>query len=152
MRTIGLLSAAALWIGAFVVLPGAEAREKKKDAVPGQETMKGYVVDRMCATGMVKRGAKQAMERAARHTKMCALEEGCRESGYGLVSEGKFYKFDANGDRLALEYLERTSIERGHWVVVRGTMDGSIFKVTSLEEEGKDQKGKGGSKEAKPKL
>lgn len=146
----------ALWVGVVllaisIVFSTAVGQEKKKEGASGEIALKGYLVDQMCANGMVKRGGEQAMERAARHTRTCALEEGCRASGYGLMSGGKFYKFDAKGDTLALDYFEKTSIERGHLVEVKGRTNGTTFTVTSLAEVGNDQKGKGGLKEAKPK-
>ena len=73
----------ALWAGIVllatsIVFSSAFGQEKKKEGASGEIALQGYLVDQMCANGMVKRGAEQAMERAARHTRVCALEEGCR--------------------------------------------------------------------------
>ena len=108
------------------------AQEKKEK--PMSHGMKGYLVDKMCATGMVKKGPEEAMAKAAKHTKSCALEESCVESGFGLISEGKWYKFDDAGDKEALAWLKKTEKKSELMVEVTGTHDGDLFKVTSLQE------------------
>ena len=75
-------------------------------------TMKGYLVDKMCAIGMAKKAPDEAMAKAAKHTKSCALEESCQESGFGLMSDGIWYKFDDNGDKQALALLQKTRKEK----------------------------------------
>ncbi|MGA9406613.1 MAG: hypothetical protein WBW71_05720 [Bacteroidota bacterium] len=97
-------------------------------------TMKGYLVDKMCAIGMAKKSPEEAMAKAAKHTKSCALEESCQESGYGLMSAGVWYKFDDNGDKQALALLQKTQKKNDITVAVTGTRDGDIFKVTSIKE------------------
>jgi hypothetical protein len=83
---------------------------------------------------MVKKSPEEAMAKAAKHTKSCALEESCMESGYGLISEGKWYKFDDAGDKLALAWLKKTDKKNDLMVEVSGTHDGDILKVASLKE------------------
>ncbi|HTR81573.1 MAG TPA: hypothetical protein VMM58_08075 [Bacteroidota bacterium] len=107
------------------------AQDKKMKS--GTHSMTGYLVDKMCATGMAKKDSAEAMAKAEKHTKSCALEDECQASGYGLMSEGKWYKFDDKGDKLALEWLNKTT-EKNHLLVeVTGTHDGDIFKVKSLK-------------------
>jgi hypothetical protein len=101
---------------------------------PTSHTMKGYLVDKMCATGMAKKAPDEAMAKAAKHTKSCALEESCSESGYGLMSEGHWYKFDDAGDKKALALLNKTEKKNEIMVAVTGTHDGDIFNVTSIKE------------------
>jgi len=97
-------------------------------------TMKGYLVDNMCATGMAKKAPDEAMAKAEKHTKSCALEESCQESGFGLMSAGIWYKFDDNGDKQALALLKKTDKTKAIMVSVTGTHNGDIFKVTSIKE------------------
>ena len=101
---------------------------------PTFHTMKGYLVDNMCATGMAKKTPDEAMAKAAKHTKSCALDESCQESGFGLMSAGKWYKFDDNGDKLALALLKKTERNSEIMVAVTGMHDGDIFKVASIKE------------------
>jgi len=108
-------------------------------------TMKGYLVDKMCAVGMAKKTPDEAMAKAAKHTKSCALEESCQESGFGLISGGMWYKFDDNGDKQALALLKKTEKSNEIMVAVTGTHDGDIFKVTSI----KEVKSEGTKKETK---
>jgi hypothetical protein len=114
------------------VFAGALAQEKKEKYM--SHSMKGYLVDKMCATGMAKKAPEEAMAKAAKHTKSCALEESCMESGFGLISEGKWYKFDDAGDKLALAWLKKTDKKNDLMVEVSGTHDGDILKVASLKE------------------
>jgi hypothetical protein len=108
------------------------AQDKVDKPIP--HTIKGYLVDKMCADGMAKKTPDEAMAKAAKHTKSCALEESCQESGFGLMSAGVWYKFDDNGDKQALALLKKTTKNNEIMVSVTGTHDGDIFKVTSIKE------------------
>jgi hypothetical protein len=95
-------------------------------------TVKGYVVDKMCATGMAKKS--DPMERAAKHTKDCALEDHCAASGYGIFSEGKWHAFDAKGNEKAKAALEASKREKGLYFAATGSFDGELFTLASLKE------------------
>ena len=97
-------------------------------------TMKGYLVDNACGTGMAKKAPDEAMAEAAKHEKSCALKEGCQDSGFGLMSEGVFYKFDDNGAKKALALMKKTKKKNEIMVAVVGNHDGDILKVTSIKE------------------
>ena len=101
------------------------------DAKP--RTLKGYVVDQMCAGKMAMK--ENAMEKAEGHTKDCALDDHCSASGYGIFSGGKYYKFDENGSKTAKALIEKTKREKGLYFAATGTVgdDGSMT-VTSLKE------------------
>jgi len=111
-----------------------------QDKKAGEEslTLKGYVVDQMCAKGMAKKA--NPMEKAAGHTKECALEEACAASGYGIFSNGKWLKFDAAGDKLAKQAIEKSKREKGLMFEVTGTRDGDALAVTGLKETSPDKK------------
>jgi hypothetical protein len=106
-------------------------------------TLSGYVVDAMCAQGMVKKG--NVMERAAKHTKECALEDDCSASGYGIMTGGKYVKFDSHGDELAQNLLQKTEKDSAIAVHVSGKMVGNKLAVASLKETTLD-KTQGGNK------
>jgi hypothetical protein len=74
------------------------------------------------------------MKKAAAHSKACALEEDCASSGYGLISEGKWYKFDEKGDKEAKELIEKSKLEKGLMVMVSGKLDGDKLAVASIKE------------------
>jgi hypothetical protein len=109
MRTmlVGLLVVAGVLV--------AEAQTRGREV-----TLRGYVVD---AT------------RAARHTRACALDERCAAAGYGIFADGKWVKFDAQGDLLANAAIRASKRERGHYFEVRGSMRGDRFAVVSLKEK-----------------
>ena len=94
-------------------------------------TMKGYVVDQMCAKSLAKK--ENVMEKAAAHTKKCALEEGCTDSGYGLFSDGKYYKFDEKGSAKAKELIEGSKREKELMFEASGSVDGDMFTVKTLK-------------------
>lgn len=102
-------------------------------AAKGQMTMKGFLMDKMCSANALKNQDPQAA--AMKHTKGCAMKEPCAKSGYGLVSEGKYYAFDQKGNELATEFLKSTQKTNGLSLEVMGTheQDGSL-KVQSLKE------------------
>lgn len=100
-------------------------------------TWEGYLADKMCGS---KWTGEKGEERAMKHTKACALEEGCRASGYGLVTGGKFVKFTDASDTKAADHLEKTTQEGNIYVKVTGTLDGEKIDVTSIEKAEKASK------------
>jgi hypothetical protein len=95
-------------------------------------TLRGYVVDAMCAKAMV--GRENAMKRAAAHTKTCALEEACSAAGYGVFADGKWYKFDENGDKKAKAMISASAREKELSFEVSGRSLDNQFVVASLKE------------------
>jgi hypothetical protein len=104
-----------LAILAMFVLPTLAAAETYKD-VP--------IVDVNCS-------AKVAANPDA-HTRACALK--CEASGYGIITKDKkFVKFDAEGNKKAVEELKASSKKDHLRVTVEGEMEGDTLKVTSLK-------------------
>ncbi len=140
----------ALAIGILVAVALSGQAQEKKEMTPKMVhketnvTLSGYVVDAMCAKGMLKKD--NPMVKAAAHTRDCALEDDCAGSGFGVFSDGKYYKFDEKGDKMAKELLEKTSTEKGIMVDVTGSMNGDMVAVASVKEhkamEGKESKSK----------
>jgi hypothetical protein len=97
-------------------------------------SMVGYLVDQNCAKKMVMDDVKKSDAKAARHTKECGLEETCRASGFGIVTGGKFYRFDDAGNKKAVDYLNATKKEDNLKVEVAGTMDGDKMNVESIKD------------------
>jgi hypothetical protein len=117
-----------------VTKKGEKPEEKVERKVEGKEmSWHGYVVDAMCAQNMLKRG--NAMEKAAKHTRGCALEEGCAASGFGVFDmDGTWHAFDDEGDKKAQALLENSKTEKGIMVDVKGTQDGDNIVVASITE------------------
>jgi hypothetical protein len=95
-------------------------------------TMKGYVLDKMCGEGMVKKG--NAMQKAAGHSKDCALSENCAASGFGIISDGKWVKFTEGTDKDAKAALEKSKRAKGMYYEVSGTMEGDQLALASIKE------------------
>lgn len=109
-----------------------EAKKDMKKEMSGSHVMTGWLVDQMCGKKMGNGDAEKSNAKAAKHTKDCAMEESCAESGYGLVHDGKWNKFDEAGDKLAAEWLSKTDMKNNLVVNVKGTMDGDNIKVESI--------------------
>jgi hypothetical protein len=121
MRTLGI-GMAMLAVVALAAGGAAQAQAQT-------QTLKGHLVDVMCAT-------KHATEAdyIAKHDKKCLLMDGCVKSGYSLVTpEGKVLKLDAKGTQLALDLIKKTDRE-GNWTVgVNGNVTGDTIAVTSIQ-------------------
>jgi hypothetical protein len=89
----------------------------------------GYLADQMCSESLTA-----STERAASHTKECLIEDNCAKTGYGVIVEGKWYKFDKKGDELAAALLSSTQKDRGIKVAVTGKLKKNKINVTGLTE------------------
>lgn len=107
-----------------------EAQTKKEAPAP----MKGYLIDKMCGSTMAKKSPDLAMVSAAKHTKVCATEEGCAASGYGLMMNGIWTAFDEAGNKKAAEYLQKTKSVDHIYVAVSGTHTADMIAVASIKE------------------
>jgi hypothetical protein len=64
--------------------------------------------------------------------------DSCVTSGYAvLTSDAKFYKFDQAGNESTEAILRATTTKSGLAVVVEGTIDGDVIKVTKITEKTK---------------
>ena len=98
-----------------------------------QATMSGYVVDAMCAKGMMKKDAP--MDKAAAHTRECALNDACAASGDGLVSDVKYYMFDSDGSTKAKDLIDHSSRTDHLYVEVMGNVKDDMLTVASISEK-----------------
>ena len=96
--------------------------------------MKGYLIDKMCGSTMERKSPDQAMASAAKHTKICATEEGCAASGYGLMMNGTWIAFDEAGNKKAAEYLQKTKSADHLYVAVSGKQTADKIAVVSIKE------------------
>jgi len=110
----------------FAAFTTASAQEAKPTV------LKGYVVDQMCAMKMAKK--ENAMEKAEGHSKECALEDDCAGSGFGIFSDGKYYKFDEKGSAKAKALIEKSKREKKLYFEVRGTVGDGTIEVASIKE------------------
>ena len=114
----------------LVLALGLTASAQDKTAGKPQ-TVKGYIVDVMCGGDMT---GSDAMAKAAKHERTCALKGSCAESGFGVMSDGKFYKFDDNGNTKAKSLLESSKKKSAPMAEVTGTIDGDKLAVSSMKE------------------
>lgn len=90
------------------------------------DAKEGILIDANCGSGMAADAAK-----VASHTVACALK--CKDGGLGLVADGKFYRFDEQGNTKGVSLLESTSKERALKVKVTGEFGEDSVKVTDIQ-------------------
>lgn len=99
-------------------------------AAADRVTVQGFLVDRMCASQHAAEGEKFGVK----HGRDCALMADCVKSGYGvLTADGKFIKFDAEGDKRAEAALKSSKKKDNLRVTVTGTQEGDTLQVASLK-------------------
>ena len=85
------------------------------------ETWSGTVVDVNCKN-----------KDLASHSRDCAIS--CSRSGYGIVTaDGKFIKFDEQGNAKALAALKASSKQNDLKAKVSGTMKDDVIQVESID-------------------
>jgi hypothetical protein len=88
----------------------------------------GLLIDTACGRRLAK-----SPEEAAAHQVSCSLKEECAKTGFGVIVDGKFHKFDKAGNKLATVILKATSKTAGLKVRVDGHFDSYIISPTILE-------------------
>jgi hypothetical protein len=94
-----------------------------QDKAAKEVTLTGAIADKHCA------GADMAT-----HGKGCVLADKCKNSGLGVVVDGKFTAFDKAGSAKAQAALEKSKKEKGATFKVTGTVAGDTMTVKSIEE------------------
>ena len=125
----------------IITFISAQNKNTVKGLSNDSRSLVGYLVDRNCAKGMVMNDVKKSDAKAAKHTKDCSLDDACKANGFGIITGGKFYKFDDAGDKKAVDYLNATKKEDNIKVEVVGRIDGNTLKVESIKDfksEGKE--------------
>jgi len=85
------------------------------------ETWSGTVVDVNCKN-----------KDLASHTRDCAIS--CSRSGYGIVTaDGKFIKFNEQGNAKALAALKASSKDNDLKAKVTGTLKDEVIQVESID-------------------
>ncbi|HTP80162.1 MAG TPA: hypothetical protein VMM57_07140 [Bacteroidota bacterium] len=110
-----------------------DQKQAMKTDMTKPHVMRGYLVDMMCGKRMGNGDVEKSNAKAAKHTTKCALDDACAESGYGLVYDGKWSKFDDAGDKLAAAWLAKTTLKDNLLVDVTCTMDGDMMKVSAIK-------------------
>jgi hypothetical protein len=120
MKIVALSAGVALMMAGFGLTGAAQART---------ETVKGHLIDVMCATKHQAEGAAYG----ATHDKKCLLMPGCVKSGYSvLTADKRILKLDEKGSAIALDLIKQTDREKDWKVAVTGTVANDTITVQSL--------------------
>jgi len=117
----------------FLIMVSAGQAQTKTVHATKDTVVHGYVIDAMCAHAMMKKG--NAAEKIPNHTRECCLMESCAASGYGVFSEGVWFKFDTRGNIKAKQLLEASKRTDHLKAEVSGALKGTTLTVASLKEE-----------------
>ncbi len=95
----------------------------------GHDRKVGVLIDAACGNRLAG-----SSEEAKGHEVACSLKEACASSGYGVITGGKFYKFDEMGDRLAAAILKASNRKANLRVRVDAHFDGEVISPAILEQ------------------
>ena len=107
---------AVLGIAGTVLLSGSLLAEEWKNV---------SLVDTMCSE---KDAVKADPDK---HPAKCAV--ACAKSGYGIMADGKFLKFDEAGNARTLSSLKKLTKDKDLKAKVTGTVSGDVLQVESIE-------------------
>ncbi len=74
--------------------------------------------------------AKKVADDPDKHPRACMLD--CADSGFGVVTEGNFIKFDEKGNELAIEALKASEKKNGIRADVTGEIKDGVLHVEKL--------------------
>lgn len=95
-------------------------------AIGHGEARTGILVDARCGADLEKDASK-----VTSHPVTCAIEN--HRSGYGIIADGKFLRFDDHGNKQARLLLRATQKESNIKVRVGGHFEGDLIKVSEIE-------------------
>ncbi len=98
-------------------------------ALGGETKESGILMDRACGQVMAANA-----EKVRKHGPVCALMESCKQSGFGLILDGKFLSFDEAGNKMALAIFQKTESQSNIQVDVTGDFSGNKVRVKSIVE------------------
>jgi hypothetical protein len=99
--------------------------------MPDSETLEGYVVDIIC---LRKYPVGEYAERAKKHTRACALEGHCVESGFALVGDnGRAALLDPEATVRVVEAVRGSDQEAGIRLRVRREEQQGEMQTVSVE-------------------
>lgn len=108
----------------------AVAADNPESNVPVDITLKGDIIDNMCASAQKPEDLADFVKT---HTKECALMPACVESGYSIFADGTLYKFDAGSNAKIAEFLNKEDSKLQ--VVVTAKKTGEELSLVTIENQ-----------------
>jgi len=125
IKRITMLAIFVLFAGFMSVTTAQDKTAQKAEKI----TFKGPLMDKMCYDGH-----KNEVDSFCKtHTKACLVSCGSH-GGFGVVADGKYIPFDAEGNKKAKALLEKTTKDKNMVVEAEGTLKDGVLTVTSLKE------------------
>lgn len=98
--------------------------------VPDVLTLKGDIIDNMCASSQKPEALAEFVKT---HSKTCALMPTCVASGYSIFADGKLQKFDTASNAKIEEFLKKDDSKLQ--VVVMATKVGDELSLGTIENQ-----------------
>jgi hypothetical protein len=100
---------------------------------------KGILADVACWTAGTAGDGTDMKANPEKHTVACLKMPGCEASGYGVImknaeGQNEFLKFDAAGNKMAIDLLKKTKKTDNMTVKVMGVKEQDMLKVESIVE------------------
>ncbi|MDD5130976.1 MAG: hypothetical protein PHS66_08040 [Candidatus Omnitrophica bacterium] len=116
---------------AAAVAPEVAAADMPAAAAAASEEMmvKGDIIDNMCAGA----NKDKIAEFVKTHTKECALQPACIESGYSIFADGKLYAFDKVSSAKVAEFLKQADSKLQ--VAITAKQVGDELSLVSIENQ-----------------
>jgi hypothetical protein len=109
----------AIAVGLLLLGNSATAKDK-----PTAGTWSGTLIDNHCA-------AKEASNPSS-HEKSCTMKCAANGKGLGMIVDGKFYAFDAKGEKLGWSILKKSKASNDIEVTVTGKLSGDKISVMKM--------------------
>jgi len=98
-------------------------------ALAADTTVKGYLVDRECASELGSRAGF-----GPNHSKSCLQMPPCEKSGYAVLTEDKkIIKLDDKGNEQAKKFIAGLTKNKDIKVAVTGDLNDDTITVTKIE-------------------
>lgn len=138
-----ILIAACLML-ALAGCTGAAAEGKSSEPAASkartvETTFTGYLADVQCGHAGKSKDGTDLSVHPEKYTLECALSEECMASGYGLFMKDekgvyKFFPFDADGSRMALAVLQKSTRKDGLLVELKYEKKDDMIQLVSITE------------------
>lgn len=115
---------------AFAQGGSAGSKEEKAKKSTEEVTLTGVIIDKHCVAGH----EAELDSLATSHATACALKCAVAGNPLGLISEGKWYAFDAAGSKKAAKLLKKAKGDKAVRAEVTGRLDGETLTVSGIKE------------------
>jgi hypothetical protein len=101
-------------------------------ALADTQSWTGYLIDQNSAKQLTS--GKDNEPLVTNYSRQTAMKSQARKSGFELYSNGKRFKLDKNGSKLAISAIEHSIKTKGFHVLIKGEISGDEIKVQAISD------------------